>query len=60
MAEEARKLAYSKRTWIREFLAKRPTHEIETRQRELAFLEQAQHDYAAAAERDRKAEIMDG
>lgn len=60
MAEEARKMAYGKRQWIRDFMAKRPAHEITAKRRELEFLEQAERDYAAAAERDRKEEQMNG
>jgi hypothetical protein len=54
MAEEIGKLVWSKRTWLGEFgdgKRGRPEHEIETKQRELAVLEQAQADYQRAARR---------
>jgi len=51
MAEEIGKLVYGKRTWLDTFAGKRPVHEVETRQRELAVLEQAEADYRRAAER---------
>jgi len=54
MADELAKLACSKRTWLGAFGSgrnKRPDYEIETRNRELAVLEQATADYRRAAER---------
>ena len=51
MAEDIGKLAWSKRTWLQSFAGVRPAHEVETRQRELEVLEQAEADYRRAAER---------
>ena len=54
MAEEIGKLVWSKRTWLDTFSGgsnRRPEHEVETRTRELAVLEQAEADYRRAAER---------
>jgi hypothetical protein len=56
MAEEIGKMVWSKRTWLDTFSSgsnRRPDHEIETRSRELAVLQQAEADYEAAAERNR-------
>lgn len=56
MTEEISKLVWSKRTWLETFsseVKRRPDHDIETRQRELAVLQQAEADYRAAAERKR-------
>ncbi len=54
MVDEIGKMIWSKRTWLDEFSdgkSRRPPHEIETKQREMAVLEQAQADYRRAAER---------
>lgn len=54
MQHEIEKMVWSKRAWLGAFSdgrTKRPDHEIETRTRELAVLEQAAEDYRAAAER---------
>ncbi|MDR7034512.1 hypothetical protein [Mesorhizobium sp. BE184] len=54
MAEEIGKLVWSKRAWLEQFgsgKAGRPQHEIETKQIELAVLEQAHGDYRNAAGR---------
>jgi hypothetical protein len=54
MAEEIGKLVWSKRTWLDTFssgMHRRPEHDIETRQRELAVLQQAEADYRKAAGR---------
>lgn len=51
MADEVSKMVWSKRTWLEGVGSKRPAHEIETRRRELAVLEQAEGDYRRAAER---------
>lgn len=54
MAEEIGKMVWSKRTWLDMFSCgsnRRPDHEIETRSRELAVLQQAEADYRRAAER---------
>lgn len=51
MADELSKMVWSKRTWLEGVGAKRPAHEIETRRRELAVLEQAETDYRRAADR---------
>lgn len=56
MAEEISKLVWSKQTWLDTFsngAKRRPDHDIETRQRELAVLQQAEVDYRNAAERKR-------
>lgn len=54
MADEMEKLVWSKQTWLETFgsgKGARPQHEIETKQRELAVLEQARDDYRRAAEK---------
>jgi hypothetical protein len=51
MADEISKLVWSKRTWLEGVGVRRPAHEIETRKRELAVLEQAETDYRHAAQR---------
>ncbi|MHA6645660.1 hypothetical protein [Mesorhizobium sp. A623] len=54
MAEEISKLVWSKQTWLDTFSSgskRRPDHDIETRERELAVLQQAETDYRSAAER---------
>lgn len=54
MADEFDKLVYGKTCWLADFThghRKRPDHEIETKQRELAVLKQAAGDYRAAAQR---------
>lgn len=54
MADEMDKLVYSKTVWLADFSQgpkKRPDHEIEIKQRELAVLRQAAADYRAAADR---------
>lgn len=54
MAEEMSKLAWSKQAWLDTFsrgAKRRPEHDIETKQRELAVLQQAEADYQAAASR---------
>ncbi len=54
MAIELGKLAWAKQTWLDSFSTgrtKRADHEIETRQRELIVLRQAERDYSRAAER---------
>jgi hypothetical protein len=54
MAEEIGKMAWSKRAWLETFSSgsnRRPDHDIETRSRELAVLQQAEADYRRAAER---------
>jgi hypothetical protein len=56
MVEEIGKLVWSKRTWLDTFSSgsnRRPDHDIETRSRELAVLQQAEADYRRAAERNR-------
>lgn len=52
MADEMSKMVWSKRMWLDGVGTKRPAHEIETRRRELAVLEQAEADYRRAAERN--------
>lgn len=55
MAHEIGKLVYAKIDWLHRFSGgklKRADHEIETKRRELAVLQQAQADYHKAAERD--------
>lgn len=54
MADEIGKLVWSKQTWLDTFSTgakRRPEHDIETRERELAVLQQAEADYRSAAER---------
>ena len=54
MVDEISKMIWSKRTWLDDFGSgrnKRPDHDIETKERELAVLEQAEVDYRRAAER---------
>lgn len=54
MADEIGKLVWSKRAWLDTFSTgskRRPDHDIDTRQRELAVLQQAETDYRNAAER---------
>jgi hypothetical protein len=54
MVEEIGKMLWSKRTWLDTFSSgsnRRADHEIETRSRELAVLQQAEADYRAAADR---------
>lgn len=52
MALELQKLAWSKKAWIADHGSKRPQHEVETRKRELAVLEQAASMFERAARRD--------
>lgn len=54
MADELDKLVYSKLSWVSDFEAKRPGHEVEIKRRELAVLRQAASDYRAAHERDKR------
>mgnify|MGYP007032586668 CR=1 FL=1 len=54
MADEIGKLVWSKQTWLDDFGSgrnKRPDHDIETKQREMAVLQQAEADYRRASER---------
>jgi hypothetical protein len=54
MADEIAKMVWSKQTWLDDFGSgrnKRPDHDIETKQRELAVLEQAHADYRRVAKR---------
>ncbi|MHA6687032.1 hypothetical protein [Mesorhizobium sp. A556] len=54
MADEIAKLVWSKQTWLDTFSTgakRRPEHDLETRQRELGVLQQAEAGYRNAAER---------
>lgn len=55
MAFELGKIAWSKRTWIEDHAKKRPQHEADRVNKELAVLEQAQSMFAKAAARDKGA-----
>lgn len=54
MADELDLMIYAKVTWLADFSQgrnRRPEHEIEHKQRELAILKQAAFEYRASAER---------
>lgn len=54
MADAFDGMIYAKATWLGDFAQgriKRPDHEIEQKQRELAVLKQAAFEYRASAER---------
>lgn len=54
MADEISKMIWSKQTWLDDFSSgsrRRPSHEIETKTRELAVLRQAAEDYQRAVKR---------
>ncbi|WP_173931371.1 hypothetical protein [Chelativorans sp. Marseille-P2723] len=55
MALELQKLVWSKTTWLSDHGSKRPYHEVETRKRELAVLEQAAAMFERAAKKQEEA-----
>lgn len=59
-AERMARMFRSKQTWLSDHGSKRPAHEAQYERENLEALQQAHADYTAAAERDRKAEMMDG
>lgn len=53
MAFRLQRMIWSKETWLREHGTKRPRHEVEDQEANLAALKQASADYERAAKRDK-------